>query len=272
LQRESTDFYVKFLVCLILSPSVPISVLDINSSISATRRKQIAKQLAEAGFLTYIGKTKGKRWMMSEKLHSMLSQLISIRPEVLVELAGQAVKIKIRGVEMSPPIVGATQVQQLITEMAPPVARQNLSTDNLFPNDYNPNVMDQPTKAQLTELIKQVKRVPSHLWVRRAAEVFNGRPKGFYTTKNLTYDIKDACAIYYTLARLEERGLVAVPLRLRPREWHRVSWSGGVPSIDALKGRVVRMCTKHHPEPLLLKTKGQVWQLPNPVIRITACP
>jgi hypothetical protein len=107
---------------------------------------------------------------------------------------------------------------------------------------------------------------------RRAAEVFNGRPKGFYTAKDLTYDIRDARAIYYTLARLEERGLVAIPLRLRPREWHLVSWSGGVPSIDALKGRVVRMCTKHHPEPLLLKTKGQTWQLPNPVIRITACP
>jgi hypothetical protein len=111
MKKAATDFYVKFLVYLILSPSVPISVLDINSSISATRRRQIAAQLAEAGFLTYIGKTKGKRWMMSEKFRNMLSQLISISPDVLVELAEQAelkypekfTKVKIRDVEIKPP-------------------------------------------------------------------------------------------------------------------------------------------------------------------------
>ena len=44
MQRESTDF-VKFLVCLILSPSVPVSLSDIKSSISEGRKKQIVAQM-----------------------------------------------------------------------------------------------------------------------------------------------------------------------------------------------------------------------------------
>lgn len=62
-------------------------------------------------------------------------------------------------------------MQQLITEMAPPVARQNLPTGNLMPNDYNPNVMDEENRKRLLEFIKEVKRVPSDLWVRCVDQV-----------------------------------------------------------------------------------------------------
>ena len=90
MQRESHEFYVRFLVSLMLSPSVPVSLSDINSTISEGRKKQIAAQLSEAGLITYVGKTKGRRWMMDDKLKDMLSQLVSVRPEVLVQIASQA--------------------------------------------------------------------------------------------------------------------------------------------------------------------------------------
>lgn len=90
MQRDSTEFYVKFLVSLMLSPSVPVSLSDINSPVSGNRRRQIAAQLAEAGLVTYVGKTKGRRWMMDDKLRDMVSQIVSLRPSVLVEIASQA--------------------------------------------------------------------------------------------------------------------------------------------------------------------------------------
>ena len=55
--------------------------------------------------------------------------------------------------------------------MAPPVARQNLPTSNLVPNDYNPNVMDDEARNRLQEFIRQVKRVPSDIWVRCVDQV-----------------------------------------------------------------------------------------------------
>lgn len=106
--------------------------------------------------------------------------------------------------------------------------------------------------------------------LRRAAEVFNGKPPGFYTKRDMTFDIKDATTIYQTLERLEVRGLVAVPLHLRPREWHLVSWHGRVPTIDPKKGKVVEMSLKHPDRPLFLRTMGQIWETPNPVVRVTA--
>jgi len=61
--------------------------------------------------------------------------------------------------------------------MAPPVARQNLPTENLFPNDYNPNVMDEETRKRLFEFIQQVKRVPSDLWVRCVDQIGSDHTK-----------------------------------------------------------------------------------------------
>ena len=57
-------------------------------------------------------------------------------------------------------------MQQQITEMAPPVARQNLPTDNLVPNDYNPNLMDKDDYERIFQFMKIVKREPHDLRVR----------------------------------------------------------------------------------------------------------
>jgi hypothetical protein len=107
----------------------------------------------------------------------------------------------------------------------------------------------------------------------RAAEVYNRKPRGFYTRKDRAGDIKGSKAIYLTLSRLERRGLVAVPLHLRPYEWHLVCWKegGGVPSITPeCSLRLVRMCGKRPDRPLFLKVAGRVWELPNPVVPVTA--
>lgn len=90
MKDEVADYLTKFLVSLIMSPSFGVSLPDINSPVSITRRKEIATQLAEVGLITYVGKTKGRRWVMDVKLRDMVSQFVSVKPDVLVELANQA--------------------------------------------------------------------------------------------------------------------------------------------------------------------------------------
>lgn len=91
MKKAATEFYVKFLVAVITSPKFGIRLGDINASISANRRRQIANQLAEAGFITpYNSRTKGRRWMMSDILSDLLSNQISQSPEILIELTKDA--------------------------------------------------------------------------------------------------------------------------------------------------------------------------------------
>lgn len=90
MKNEVADFLTKFLVSLVMSPSLGVSLPDINSEVSEATRKRVATRLAEAGFITYVGKTKGRRWMMDGKLRDMVSQFVSVRPDVLVELANEA--------------------------------------------------------------------------------------------------------------------------------------------------------------------------------------
>ena len=106
--------------------------------------------------------------------------------------------------------------------------------------------------------------------LKRAAEVFNGMAPGFYDRRDLVHDVRDWRVIYQMMQRLEGRGLVARPLHMRPREWHLVRWEKGIPSIDCTRGKVPALCLKHEGSPLFLATRGQVWQLPNPVVRLTA--
>jgi hypothetical protein len=90
MNHEAIDFTAKFLVALIMSPSYGVALPDINSQASATTRKRIAVHLAESGLITNVGKTKGKRWIMDDKMRNIVSQFVSRRPEVLVELASRA--------------------------------------------------------------------------------------------------------------------------------------------------------------------------------------
>jgi len=94
--HEAIDFMAKFLVALIMSPSYGVALPDINSQASATTRRRIAVHLAESGLITNVGKTKGKRWIMDDKMRNIVSQFVSRRPEVLVELASRAELDQIR--------------------------------------------------------------------------------------------------------------------------------------------------------------------------------
>ena len=106
--------------------------------------------------------------------------------------------------------------------------------------------------------------------LRRAAQIYHRRPRP-YTERDPAFLVKKFDQVYQMLARLEARGMVAVPVHLRPKEWHRVFWTPqGPPYIANRLGGVVLMCTKHQESPLFLKTKGQVWRLPNPVRLVPA--
>lgn len=103
--------------------------------------------------------------------------------------------------------------------------------------------------------------------LRMAAQACNERP---YNSRKdpLVEDIVHYQAIYRMMERLVERGLVARVLHMRPVEWHEVHWKGGTPSIDASKGRVWRMCSRHMGQPYYIRVKRQTWKLPNPVVGI----
>jgi hypothetical protein len=85
-KKAATEFYVKFLVALITSPRVGVRLRDVEAPISANRKRQIATQLAEAEFITPYYSTKGRRWVMDNKLLDLLAGPISVRPEILIGL------------------------------------------------------------------------------------------------------------------------------------------------------------------------------------------